>query len=354
MTNKLAQYKVNQININNYIPWKKVINGHPDVYYGIFGEEDFLVNLTLQSFLKSPAFITNSNLNIEYFLAEQTPPNRILETAHTLPLLGNKRLIFVKNCDQYKTNQLNEFVPYFKNPVPSTCIVFAGTKLDQRSQFSKFLKKTGNLQIFKRLYPNQVAFWLIKRSKFYNKKLLPEAATHLSKLAILGLGFLDSELEKLSFFIGERKQISLSDVTVVTNQERLYSIFDLTNALIQGSLKQALIAYNQLHSLGESPVKILAMITHLYRQVIKTYKITKKCRRKLSTNIQKELRIPLNTAHSLLEYTKNQKEQNIITILKKILLTDIKLKSFSSANRANIENLIINICIKHKNNYANS
>ena len=49
---------------------------------------------------------------------------------------------------------------------------------------------------------------------------------------------------------------------------RLYSIFDFTDAVAAGSLTRALTSYAQLDSLGEPAVRVLAMLTRLFRQLL--------------------------------------------------------------------------------------
>jgi DNA polymerase-3 subunit delta len=249
------------------LPWPEVGRGEPGPLYGLFGEEDFLVALGLEAFLASPAFAANPSLNVERFLAGEAAPGRVLDSARTLPFLGSRRLVVVADCDQYKADQLNEFMPYLEDPAPTTCLLFSGAKLDQRLRFAKALDKLGRVQVYKRLYPKQVVPWLAERARLRGKRLTGEAATQLSELTALGLGALDSELEKLSLFVGQREQITPLDVAAVTGHGRLYSIFDLTDALAAGLLERALSAYDQLDSLGEPAVRVLAMLVRLFRQI---------------------------------------------------------------------------------------
>jgi DNA polymerase-3 subunit delta len=319
-----------------------VVRGEPGSFYGIFGEEDFLVGLALETFFSSSAFAANFSLNVERFLAGETSPGRVLESARTLPFLGKRRLVVVKNCNQYKAEQLGEFLPYLEDPAPTTCLVFSGTKLDQRLRFAKALDRRGRLHVYKRLYPKQVVPWLAERARLRGKWLAPEAAAQLSELTALGLGALDSELEKLSLFVGGRKQIVPLDVAAVTGRGQLYSIFDLTDALAAGRLERALSAYNQLDSLGEPAVRVLAMLMRLFRQISSAREIIEHGGG--LSQVQQELRLPPTAARTIFTRAERSGARELAAYLRRLLAADIALKSSPGADKIIIENLIMDLC----------
>lgn len=324
------------------LPWPEVGRGEPGPLYGLFGEEDFLVGLGLEAFLASPAFAANPSLNVERFLAGETAPGRVLESARTLPFLGSRRLVVVGDCDQYKADQLGEFLPYLEDPAPTTCLVFSGAKLDQRLRFAKALDKLGRLQVYKRLYPKQVVPWLCARARMRGKRLTPEAASQLSELTALGLGALDSELEKLSLFVGKREQITPLDVAAVTGRGRLYSIFDLTDALAAGQLERALSAYDQLDSLGEPAVRVLAMLVRLFRQVAAAREVIE--RGGGMSQVQQELRLPPAATRTLFTRAERTGPRELAACLRRLLAADLALKSSPGADKVIMEGLIMDLC----------
>jgi len=193
------------------LPWPELTAGEPPgPVYGLFGEEDFLVNQAVEAFSALPAFGDNQSLNLERFHAADARPVRILESARTLPFLGSRRLIIALDAHLYKAAQSAEFVDYLKDPVPSTCLLFAGAKLDARLKFAKALKAAGPVHIYKKMYPRQLVPWLAGRAALRGKRLDPRAAEQLAELAGLGLGALDSELEKLALYAGEAEVITLT------------------------------------------------------------------------------------------------------------------------------------------------
>ena len=332
--------------------WPELASEEVGPLYGVFGEEDFLVNREAGLFLEAPAFNTNPSLNVERFLAEETPPSKVLESAQTLPFLGKRRLVMVSGPEHYKADKLNQFLDYFKDPSPSTCLVFTGGKLDARTKFAKALKKNGKIRIIKKLYPNQIPAFLQERARVRGKQLGPRAAERLAELGALGLGALDSEIEKLSLYVGAEKRISLEHVLAVSGKGRLYGIFDFTDALAAGELSRSLTAWDQLYALGEPAIKVLAMITRLFRQLLEVRQILEQGGGQ--SQVQRSLRVPPKALATLTARAKRESMSTLGHALELILKADRAFKSSPGADRVIMERLLFDLCGRQKGHPARS
>ena len=322
--------------------WPELAGEKPGPLYGVFGEEAFLVGQAVEAFLASPAFAANPSLNVERFLAGETPPARVLESASTLPFLGPRRLVMVGDCHLYNAARQEEFLPYLDDPAPTATLLLFGEKLDQRTKFAKAFKTKGRVHVFGRLYQRQIIPWLQERSRARGKRLAPAAAEYLSEMAGLGLGALDSELEKLALYVGREREIGMDQVRQATGASRLYSIWDFTDALAGRRLHGALSALDQLIALGEHPVRVLAMVVRLYRQLCQV-------RRVLDlgggeSEVQRELRTPRNATLALLGRARQETAAGLEDALARILAADVALKSSPAAERTIMENLVMDLC----------
>lgn len=324
------------------LPWPEVAGGEAGPLYGVFGEEDFLVSQALGAFLASPSFSENPSLNIERFQASEAKPARVLESAVTLPFLGSRRLLIVNQANLYKADQAAEFLPYLADPTPSTCLVFAGAKLDARTKFAKALNKAGKVHVYKKMYARQVIPWLNQRAAARGKSLSPDAARYLAELAGLGLGALDSELEKLSLYVGGTKRIELDMVKELMGGSRLYSIFDFTDAVACRRLDRALTSYHQLDSLGEPAVRVLAMLSRLYRQLLEVRRVLDQGGDQ--RQVQQTLRTPPQATATLVGRARRESASSLAAPLERILATDLALKSSPGSNRVIMERLVISLC----------
>ncbi len=325
------------------LPWPELEREAPGPLYGLFGEEDFLLGQALEALAGLPAFQENPALNQERFQAGDTPPDRVLESARTLPFLGSRRLVILLEVQLYRAEQTARFLDYLADPVPSTTLVFAGSKLDMRSKFAKALKSRGRVHLFKRMYARQLLPWLGQRARARGKRLSAEAAAHLAELSGLGLGALDSELEKLALFVGTRGEITLEDVKEVTGRGRLYSIFDFTDALAAGRLERALAAYDQLAALGEPAVRVLAMVVRLFRQLLEAREVLDQGGGQ--GQVQRVLHTPPSATATITARARRESARELARRLERILETDVALKSAAASERVIMEKLVMDLCL---------
>lgn len=322
--------------------WPELAGDQAGPLYGVFSEEDFLLAQAVEQFTASPSFAENPSLNIERFQAADAKPARILESAQTMPFLGSRRLIIVAGAEAFRAASLMEFADYLAEPAAFTCLLFCGRKLDMRTKFAKLLKKNGKLKVLKKLYPRELIPWLGQRAALRGKSLDQAAAARLAELSGLGLGALDSELEKLSFFVGAEKQIRLEHVLEVVGKGRLYSIFDFTDALAAGELQRALSAWDQLHLLGEPPVRVLAMITRLFKQLLQVRGVLDQGGG--PSQVQSALRIPPAATATLVARAQKETGPKLGKRLGRILECDLALKSSPGSDRVIMERLVMDLC----------
>ncbi|MBU1276900.1 MAG: DNA polymerase III subunit delta [Proteobacteria bacterium] len=324
------------------LPWPELAQGEPGCLYGLFSEEDFLLGQGVEQVIASPAFAENPSLNVERFQASETKPARVLDSAQTLPFLGRRRLVVVSEVHMYKADQAAEFLPYLADPSPTTTLLLTGTKLDARTKFAKTLSKAGKVHQFAKMYARQLVPWLQGRAAMRGKTLEAQAAAYLAELAGLGLGALDSELEKLALYVGNEKRITLATVRQVLGGSRLYSIFDFTDAVAAGGLTRALSCYAQLDSLGEPAVRVLAMLTRLYRQLLEARRVQDQGGG--PGEVQRTLRTPPQATATLVDRARRETPASLTRALKAVLAADVALKSSPGADRVIMERLIMNLC----------
>lgn len=290
----------------------------------------------------SPAFATNPDLNIERFYAADTAPARVLESALTLPFLGSRRLVLALGVQDWSTAQLNELVDYMQEPADTCTLVFSGSKPFGNTRFGKTLGARGKVKLFKKMYARELLPWLSERAGLREKRLARPAAERLAELSGLGLGALDSELEKLSLFVGSRAEITLDDVLAVTGRGRLYGIFDFTDALAAGSLYRALSAFDMLHSLGEPAVRALAMVTRLFRQLMAARQVVEDGGG--PGDVQKALRLPPAAARTLAARARREDMAALSARLGLVLAADAALKKSAGSDRVIMERLVMDLC----------
>jgi DNA polymerase-3 subunit delta len=106
-----------------------------------------------------------------------------------------------------------------------------------------------------------------------NKKIGGPAYASLCEMTGFDLRTFSDNLTKLIDFVGEREEITESDVVFVVKRTKQDPIFEFTNAVTDKNVDDALFYLNSLLSEGSHPLQILTALVNQVRRllVIKTF-----------------------------------------------------------------------------------
>jgi len=174
--------------------------------------------------------------------------SKLREALQTLPFFGSGKVIWLKDCNflgderaaqtQIVANALADLAQELKGfSWKSVRLIVSAGKVDKRKVLFKLLDKIGSVETFAGLsvddkdWLNQAEMWARRGLEARAKKISEEALAEL--LARIGPNArqLDSEIEKLAIYVGERKQIALTDVAAVCARNKLARSFALGDAL---------------------------------------------------------------------------------------------------------------------------
>jgi DNA polymerase III subunit delta len=174
--------------------------------------------------------------------------SKLREALQTLPFFGSGKVVWLKDCNflgdertaqtQIVTETLSELAQELKDLLwKSVRLLVSAGKVDKRKAFFKALDKIGTVETFDGLsvddkdWAAQAEAWARRGLKARTKEIAEEALAEL--LARIGPNArqLDSEIEKLALYVGERKQITLPDVAAVCARNKLARSFALGDAL---------------------------------------------------------------------------------------------------------------------------
>jgi DNA polymerase-3 subunit delta len=106
-----------------------------------------------------------------------------------------------------------------------------------------------------------------------NKTIHPEAEALLLERVGGEIYLLEMELQKLSAFLGERRQIIPRDILEVTGLSREEPFYEFTKVLGDRSLSGSLRLLRQLWDQGYNPLQILAGITNSLRRLLSAHEL---------------------------------------------------------------------------------
>ena len=111
----------------------------------------------------------------------------LIATAETLPFMGEKRLVVVRECDLLTTSKksdeakLEAIKAYLEKQSPSTCLVFmVKGKADARKSLYNVLKKANAIIDFSPMGDNEAANWAVRTMRALGKRMDLTTAQKLS------------------------------------------------------------------------------------------------------------------------------------------------------------------------------
>ena len=173
---------------------------------------------------------------------------RLREALQTLPFFGSGKAVWLRDCNflgderaasaQAVTETLNEVADELKNFKWQTIrLLISAGKVDKRKTFFKTLDKIGSVEIFAALSADDKDW--VERAEVAARTAVRERKKEISEEALSELVSrvgphprqLDSEIEKLSLFTGDRNKIEFADVATISSRNKTARAFALGDAL---------------------------------------------------------------------------------------------------------------------------
>lgn len=250
-------------------PLAPLRDGDPGPLYFIHGKERYLVDRAVDLVRARVLDPRTRDFNYELFYGKEAGASKIVQAARTLPMMAKRRLILVRDADEMKADELAGLIPYVNDPAPETCLVFVGEKIDARLKFFTAFKKKGVALKLDPLYERQLPDFV--RGEARQRGVSIDAAAVQMIVDEIGaeLGQLADAIERLALFVSARedKTVGPADVDAVVATTRQRSVFELANAVGEGSRPRALSALSSLLGARESGVRIVAMLARHTRQL---------------------------------------------------------------------------------------
>lgn len=232
--------------------------------YIFYGEERFLIRREIEE-------LTQKNPAAEVIRLDGIDGLKLRETLSLPPLFNPERLLIITGFDLRDTDE-GLLCDLCSPPRGVTIILDTPEGLDRRSKVFKTLEKHAVVQEHKPLtewnLPELVDFCL-KTARELGKNLDRSLAEKLVEISGRSLGRLNSEIEKLATYAGERKTLTEEDLEKLATREGV-DAFKLSAALRRRDLPAALIALEKL--LGEDredPHELLGLIGSQLRTLLK-------------------------------------------------------------------------------------
>lgn len=314
---------------------KHVDQGSLHPFYLFYGDESFLIEDAIKR-VKSKVFEDSlADFNLDNFYGADVELDSLEAALETLPMMGQKRLVLLKEAHLLKSAELDKIADLVSVPIDTTVFIAIFEKVDQRKKIFKDLFKKMTVVEFQAVQDRVIPSWIDRLVRSYEKTMAPPVATALHNLVGNKLIDLNNEINKLALYTGEKKQIEISDVEAVVSKYKMDSVFELTDAIASNQTEKALKIQKYLLDQGESEVGILAMITRHMRILLLTQEALQQ--RMNGSALSSYVGVPPYFVNQYVQRSREWPYEKLTKVYKKLLETDRNLKSSSISS----ENLLV-------------
>ena len=202
-------------------------------------------------------------LDQQTFDLEETPLGIVLSAARTLPFLSSGQVIYAQGAGSLKESDLEVLAAYLGNPASKTTLILESDDLKGASELQKLIKAKGQLILLARDEAQGAgAIFIQQKLKRYHKTMTSGAKARILAMCGDAMMFLDTMLERLVQFSGDRQEIDEDTVNRFEENWTEMDVFKLTNALVDRDSTRVLKVFRDLTEFYEADLFSLVGILH--------------------------------------------------------------------------------------------
>ena len=220
---------------------KDIKAGKISPVYCLMGDEPYYIDRLEMLITDKVMPKENRDFDMDLLYGADVDAVRVADSCQQYPMMGEKRLVVVREFQQMKSSQ-DALAAYVKKPSPTTVLVIChkNGNLDKRKSLGKNIDKAGVVFESKRVYENSLPSFIQNYLKASGKVIEPKAVQMLVEHVGADLMRMSSELDKLQIAMPEgENRVSAALVEAQTGMSKEFNNFELISALAQKNKPQA-------------------------------------------------------------------------------------------------------------------
>ncbi len=313
-----------------------------ELIYVITGKEESLVGAECRELLDK--LIEHSQRDTGLFKpqADSATASEVFDELRTAPFLTDKRVVLIRDADDFVSRNRELLEKYFDNPCPTGRLVLTVRTWDSRTKLAKKLPKVGKLISITSPKPWELPKRLIKYAQdAHNKKMDSNSAQLLVELTGDELTRLYSEIDKLALYVGSERAITAAHIESLIGHNRMFGAFEVIDEVIAGNPGRAI---GRLRAMFESDKSteftvVGAFAFHLRRMFGAKVLLEKGVR---SVEIEKKMRIWSNKDKFFSQLRKVSLKQ-IGKYIQQLAETDYAIKTGRTKSPVAMEQFVLQL-----------
>ena len=233
------------------------------VYY-FFGDEDYRKAEAVKYILSNFIPKQQRALNFTKLSVTKNDFESICGEIAAIPMLGERRFVFVDEVQKLKPTQLKKFFAFLKDMPPNILVILSSPAAhtpDKKSAFMRDVSKIAEAVKFDKLGADAARSRIERHLEGAGFTYDREAVDLLISLTGGDFGGLAGELEKLSLSSEEGAHIGLEQVKMLVSSHEEFTLFELIDLIAAKNTDRALYVCSDLMQRGVKPVPILRMLS---------------------------------------------------------------------------------------------
>lgn len=235
--------------------------------YLFLGEEEYQKEEIISK-IKKITFSTPESLEFNYdvFYGDEADASIIIGLANNFPMIHEWRMVVVKKVDSFSAHDKNLLAAYAVDPAPFTRLILLANKLEATHALYKAVAKKGTIVMFYPLFDNQAIAWIQTQCHQKAKKIISQPTANLLVQRVgTKINNLNTELDKLLLYVGDKPTIEEEDVMRSSLDFHSETVFSLIDAVGYRKKVQSLAIFKNLCDQGEELLPVLFLITRHFR-----------------------------------------------------------------------------------------
>jgi DNA polymerase-3 subunit delta len=320
------------------------VSAAPLVY--VYGDEPLLMDRACAKVEAAALAGGDPSLNRQVFEAPGAKAGEVLAAARTLPFLGERRLVVVRDAHRWSADEWRPLLPYLEQPNPSTCLLFVAEQLDRRNKAGKLLSKVARLVACRSPREGELPGWIQRLAREAGLHLQPRVVQSLALRVGPDLQVLHQEIAKLRLVAAADGSVSDEDLEALVGESRGTTVFAFCDALGARDLAGALKGLRRLLQMGEAPVKLLFMVVRHLRHLWLGWELRQGGRVDRKQAAQ-AMGVPPFAVEGILKQAGNWGATDLEGAFAAALRADLALKSGGGVEV--LQELVLNLCGPNEN-----
>lgn len=260
----------------------------------------------------------------------------IMGALQTPSLLGGRRLVVVDDAKDLGKEQAEALIEYLESPSPSAVLVLVSSG---KSKLDAAAKKLGAVIGLDAPKGRRLIGWIKERARLHRVRVDDRAAWALVDSVGTELRDIDGALEQLATRLGADAKVGAAEVRKAFPRLADERIYAFTDAVGDRKLPVAMGTLRRLLEQGDEPLMLFGALSAQVRRMLRARRVADQGAKAVGD----ALGLPEWRAERLQRQARSYREEELVTAMGILAVTDIDMKGEFPSPEAALERAVVQI-----------